>query len=400
MAAAVQACTTSRLFAPRLPLAQQRAQPSASSIPLPQAAFHGRERCSADSAAPCSSRRPEKLRGDFLGSRPVCLAEGRQAPRQRSGVVCSGEPVGTSAVAELPGSRIWMSDVVARPKRNYFLDRQWTSKDLVYAGFMLFMHGACLLAPFTFSWNAFAVFAGLYFITGCLGITLSFHRNLSHKSFKLPKPLEYLFAYCGIQAVQGDPIEWVSSHRYHHIHCDTENDPHTPKEGFWHSHMGWLLDDEATQDRVGKRTNVADMENDAFYKFIQKTYPLHPLAAAVALFALGGLPYLVWGMAVRVVWVYHITWFVNSASHVWGSQSWNTGDLSRNNWWVALLAFGEGWHNNHHAFEYSARHGLEWWQFDPTWYIILAMEKLGLATKVKLPRADHMARLAPAQPAA
>jgi stearoyl-CoA desaturase (delta-9 desaturase) len=224
---------------------------------------------------------------------------------------------------------------------------------------MLFMHAACLLAPFTFSWDAFAVFAGLYFITGCLGITLSFHRNLSHKSFKLPKPLEYLFAYCGIQALQGDPIEWV-----------------------------------------GKRTNVADMENDPFYKFIQKTYPLHPLAAAVALFAWGGLPYLVWGMAVRVVWVYHITWFVNSASHVWGSQSWNTGDLSRNNWWVALLAFGEGWHNNHHAFEYSARHGLEWWQFDPTWYIILAMEKLGLASKVKLPRADHMARLAPTQPAA
>jgi fatty-acid desaturase len=102
-----------------------------------------------------------------------------------------------------------------------------------------------------------------------------------------------------------------------------------------------------------------------------------------------------WGMqAVRAVWVYHITWFVNSASHVWGTQVWNTGDLSRNNWWVALLAFGEGWHNNHHAFEYSARHGLEWWQLDPTWWVVRGLEVVGLATKVKLPRQEHMERLA------
>lgn len=295
---------------------------------------------------------------------------------------------------ENPPSRIWLSDVVVRKRRNYFKNRQWTTKDLTYAGFMAFMHGLCLFAPATFSWNASGVFVGLYVITGMLGITLSYHRNLSHKSFKVPKWLEYTFAYCGVQAVQGDPTEWVSAHRYHHQHCDTENDPHSPYEGFWHSHMGWLLDDSKTQERVGARNNVGDMEKDPFYNFISKTYPIHPAMLAVALYALGGFPYIVWGMAVRTVWVYHITWFVNSASHVWGSQSWNTGDLSRNNWWVALLAFGEGWHNNHHAFEYSARHGLEWWQLDPTWWVIRGMEAVGLATKVKLPRKDHMEKLA------
>eukprot|EP00271_Cylindrocystis_brebissonii_P014370 TRINITY_DN35709_c0_g1_i1.p1 TRINITY_DN35709_c0_g1~~TRINITY_DN35709_c0_g1_i1.p1 ORF type:complete len:140 (+),score=22.24 TRINITY_DN35709_c0_g1_i1:66-422(+) len=115
---------------------------------------------------------------------------------------------------------------------------------------------------------------------------------------------------------------------------------------------------------------------------------------AAALYALGGVPFVVWGLAVRVVWVYHITWAVNSAAHVWGPQSWNTGDLSRNNWWVALLAFGEGWHNNHHAFEYSARHGLEWWQLDPTWYTVKLLEMAGLATKVRYPTKEHMSKLA------
>jgi fatty-acid desaturase len=141
-------------------------------------------------------------------------------------------------------------------------------------------------------------------------------------------------------------------------------------------------------------TNVGDMEKDDFYQFLHKTYIIHPVLLSLALYALGGAPYLVWGMAVRLVWVYHVTWFVNSASHVWGTQPWNTGDLSKNNWWVAMVAYGEGWHNNHHAFEYSARHGLKWWQLDPTWWTILGLGAIGLATKIKLPRPEHMKRLA------
>ncbi|EOY25831.1 Fatty acid desaturase 5 [Theobroma cacao] len=169
------------------------------------------------------------------------------------------------------------------------------------------------------------------------------------------------------KSLAGNPIDWVSTHRYHHQFCDSDRDPHSPIEGFWFSHMSWLFDTDTVVERCGEPTNVGDLRQQPFYKFLQGTYILHPIALGVLLYALGGFPFLVWGMGVRIVWVYHITWLVNSACHVWGKQAWNTGDLSRNNWWVALLAFGEGWHNNHHAFEYSARHGLEWWQLDMTW---------------------------------
>jgi stearoyl-CoA desaturase (delta-9 desaturase) len=188
---------------------------------------------------------------------------------------------------------------------------------------------------------------------------------------------------------------------YHHLHTDTPLDPHSPYEGFWWSHMGWLLDNRATVERVYDRKNAADMEAQPFYRWIRDTYGWHVVAQFAALYALGGLGAVVWGGALRMVWVYHITWFVNSASHVWGYQDYATGDQSRNNWWVALLAFGEGWHNVHHAFEYSARHGLDhWWQVDMTWYVIVLLQKLGLATNVKLPTEKQKARLRIAKPAA
>lgn len=294
----------------------------------------------------------------------------------------------------VPVSRVAFSDVLASPKRGAFANRTWSGTDYGIAAFMLLIHAGCLLAPATFSWSALLCFCVTYFITGCLGITYSYHRQLSHKAFVTPKALEYAAAYCGALAVQGDPIEWVSSHRYHHVHCDTPKDPHTPYEGFWWSHMGWLLDNDATLARVSNRSNAADMAGQPFYRFLATTYAWHVAASAAVLYALGGLPFLVWGFCLRTVWVYHITWFVNSAAHVWGAQPFKTGDLSRNNWWVAVLAFGEGWHNNHHAFEFSARHGLEWWQLDVTWYVIRALQALGLATKVKLPSEAQKARLA------
>ncbi|XP_042049410.1 palmitoyl-monogalactosyldiacylglycerol delta-7 desaturase, chloroplastic-like [Salvia splendens] len=281
--------------------------------------------------------------------------------------------------------RILLSDVVVKRKRNVFWGRKWNSLDIGIVSVVAAMHLLCVLAPSTFNWGALGVAVALYVITGLLGITLSFHRNLSHRSFKLPKWLEYFFAYCGSLALQGNPIEWVSTHRFHHQFCDSEKDPHSPIEGFWFSHMSWFFDSENITQRCGEPTNVGDLEKQPFYKFLQNTYIFHHVALGALLYAMGGLPFIVWGMGVRTVWVYHITWLVNSACHVWGKQVWNTGDLSRNNWWVAVLAFGEGWHNNHHAFEYSARHGLEWWQIDMTWYAIRALEALGLATDVKLP---------------
>jgi len=289
---------------------------------------------------------------------------------------------------QMPGS-----DVNITRLRAYWT-RPWLKKDVLYAIFIGGLHAACLLAPFTFSWDALAVSFGLYVVTGMLGITLSYHRNLSHRSFKLPKWLEYTFAYCGAQAVQGDPIEWVSAHRYHHQFCDTPKDPHTPREGFWHSHTGWLLDSKITDERAGMRKNCRDMTDQPFYRWLEKTYIWHIAASAVALYLWGGLPYVVWGLAVRTVWVYHVTWAVNSICHVWGNQQFNAGDVSKNNWLIGILAFGEGWHNNHHAFEFSARHGLSWWQFDPTWYTVKALELLGLAKNVQLPSDAQKAKLA------
>ncbi|KAK6915059.1 Fatty acid desaturase domain [Dillenia turbinata] len=305
-----------------------------------------------------------------------------------------GEGVESGEQNELHFGKIRFSDVAVKRKRRVFWGRKWNALDIGTAGVVGLMHVLCLFAPFYFTWSAFWIAVGLYVVTGLLGITLCFHRQLSHRSFKLPKWLEYLFAYCGVQALQGNPIDWVSTHRYHHQFCDSERDPHSPSEGFWFSHMNWLFDTNAVVQRCGEPNNVADLRKQSFYAFIEKTYIVHPIALAALLYAGGGFPYIAWGMGVRTVWVYHITWLVNSACHVWGTQPWNTGDLSRNNWWVSLFAFGEGWHNNHHAFEFSARHGLEWWEVDMTWYVVRLLQAVGLATDVKVPSESQKQRMA------
>ncbi|PRQ52695.1 putative acyl-CoA desaturase [Rosa chinensis] len=265
-----------------------------------------------------------------------------------------------------------------------------TTKFLVLA-----THCLALLGPFYFNWSAFCLAVALYFVTG-VGITLSFHRNLAHRSFKLPRWLEYSFAYCAVLSLQGSPIEWVSTHRIHHQFTDTWDDPHSPIKGFWYSHIGWLVDYHSrfgTPDTLEFK-NVGDLKKQWYYRFIHCTYPYHSVALGILLYAGGGLPFLVWGMGVRTVFLLHITFSINSICHIWGKQVWNTGDLSRNNWLLGLLAHGEGWHNNHHAFEYSARQGLEWWEIDTTWYVISFLEAIGLATDVKLPNEAHKKRKA------
>ncbi|KAM7254205.1 hypothetical protein ACFE04_031887 [Oxalis oulophora] len=284
--------------------------------------------------------------------------------------------------------KILLSDVVViKSCRNVFSGtRKWNSSDIEIGSVILGMHLICLFAPFYFTWTAFWVAFILYVVTGLLGITLSFHRNLSHKSFKLPKWLEYTFAYCGVHALQGHPIKWVSTHRYHHQFVDSERDPHSPIQGFWFSHIGWMFDTNSVIQNCGKLNNVIDLQEQPFYRFIDTTYILHPIGLLLGEFrSLFGE----W-----IVWLYHVTWLVNSACHVWGNQAWKTGDLSRNNWWVALLAFGEGWHNNHHAFAFSARHGLEWWQLDTTWCVLRFLQIIGLATHLKVPTEVHMQRMA------
>ncbi len=248
--------------------------------------------------------------------------------------------------------------------------------------------------PGTFSWPAVAVCVALYYMTGAFGITLNFHRVLTHRSLKLWKPLEYATALLGTLALQGGPIEWVSTHRKHHAHTDADGDPHDVHRGLGWAHVEWLYrrnDARLTADEQLRL--AADLAADPFYVFLEKYNRWLQVALCVALFAIGGWPFLIWGGFVRVVATYHITWLVNSAAHHVGYRTYKTGDLSTNNWWVAFLAWGEGWHNNHHAFPFSARHGLRWFEIDMTWVTIRILAALKLAQDIKLPTPAMIQRL-------
>jgi stearoyl-CoA desaturase (delta-9 desaturase) len=250
--------------------------------------------------------------------------------------------------------------------------------------YMAVIHLAALLAllPANFSWGAIGVAFLLYLITGGIGVTLGFHRLVSHRSFQTPKWLEYFLVLCGTLACQGSPIEWIGLHRIHHKYSDTTPDPHNSNRGFWWSHMGWMLYKIPANDDIPRYTQ--DIKDDPFYKFCHNNLILIQVALGLLLYAFGGWPYVIWGIFVRLVVVFHCTWFVNSATHKFGYQRYESHDNSKNCWWVALLTFGEGWHNNHHAYQYSARHGLTWWEIDATWMAIRLLQWLGLATEVKL----------------
>ena len=258
--------------------------------------------------------------------------------------------------------------------------------------FMVFLHAGALFAflPSNFSWSAVGVALFLHWVTGGIGITLGYHRLVSHRSFEAPKWLEYFLIFCGTIACQGGPIDWIGLHRIHHQHSDQTLDPHDSTKGFWWSHLGWMLFENPADAEVPRYTK--DIQNDPVYLFFQNYFILLQIALGFLLYALGGWPFVVWGIFVRVVVVFHCTWFVNSATHQFGYQTYESGDSSRNCWWVAVLTYGEGWHNNHHAFQYSARHGLQWWEIDLTWMTISLLQALGLAQKVKLPPANAEAQ--------
>ncbi|NEU75488.1 acyl-CoA desaturase [Hassallia byssoidea VB512170] len=250
--------------------------------------------------------------------------------------------------------------------------------------FFLALHIGALFAllPSNFSWKAVGVALFLYWVTGGLGVTLGFHRLVTHRSFQTPKWLEYFLVFCGTLACQGGPIEWIGTHRIHHLHSDQTADPHDSNKGFWWSHMGWLIYHSPAHAEAHRFTK--DLNDDPVYQFLQKYFILIQFGLGGLLLLIGGWSFVVWGIFVRIVWVYHCTWLVNSATHKFGYRTHDSGDRSTNCWWVAVLVFGEGWHNNHHAYQYSARHGLEWWEIDLTWMTIQLLQALGLATNVKL----------------
>ena len=250
--------------------------------------------------------------------------------------------------------------------------------------YMVGLHLLALLAlfPGNFTWSALGVALFLHWLTAAIGITLGFHRLASHRSFEVPKWLEYFLIFCGTLACQGAPQDWIGLHRMHHKFSDTEPDPHDSNQGFWWSHVGWMMYKIPANAEIPRYTQ--DIADDPFYQFCNKGMVPIQVALGLLLYFLGGWPFVIWGVFVRLVVVFHCTWFVNSATHKFGYQSHESKDNSRNCWWVALVTYGEGWHNNHHAFQYSARHGLQWWEIDITWMTIRFLQLVGLAKNVKL----------------
>jgi len=242
------------------------------------------------------------------------------------------------------------------------------------------------------------VMLALYFLSINVGIGMCYHRLLTHRGYQVPKWLEYVMSVCATLALEGGPMFWVSTHRVHHQNSDHDGDPHTPREGGWWAHTGWLLFGNSLHAQSDFLHRYSpDLGRDRFHVWLSKYHWIPLTASGVVLFAVGWLVggltgaigWLLWGAFLRVTLGLHATWLVNSATHMWGSRRFETKDDSRNNWWVALVSGGEGWHNNHHAHPVSARHGQTWYEVDPNYYGIWLLSKLGLAKKIKLAKYDR-----------
>jgi stearoyl-CoA desaturase (delta-9 desaturase) len=210
------------------------------------------------------------------------------------------------------------------------------------------------------------------------GVTVGFHRMLTHRSFRPHPIVKFVLLVLGSMSFEGAPLQWAATHTKHHALSDREGDPHSPVEGFFHAHVGWIFAETEADPKLYCRNLV----NDPIVVFVSRTWLVWALLGLVIPFAIGGWSGLLWGGLVRIFLGHHVTWSVNSICHTFGKRPFTTPDQSRNEWVVGLLAFGEGWHNNHHAFPRSAFHGLRWWQFDLSGYLIWMLERLGLAHDV------------------
>ncbi len=266
---------------------------------------------------------------------------------------------------------------------------------------MTIFHIGAIAALFFFSWTNLAVAMVMYFFAINVGIGMAYHRLLTHRGYKTPKWIEYFLTICGTMALEGGPIFWVATHRVHHQNSDHEGDPHTPHDGTWWAHAGWIISGRSLHSETALLGRYApDLTRDPVHVWLSKYHWLPLTIAGFLQLALGAalaspghrlvgaIAMVLWGTFLRVTLGLHATWLVNSATHLWGKRRFETRDDSRNNWWVALLTGGEGWHNNHHAHPVSARHGLAWYEFDINYYGIWLLEKIGLAKKVQIAKFD------------
>ena len=238
-------------------------------------------------------------------------------------------------------------------------------------------------------WGDLGLMVGLY-VPISMGITIGFHRYLTHRGFKTATPIKLLLLVLGSMALEGPALVWAANHRKHHALSDQTGDPHSPQDGFVHAHIGWLFTGMDADARVYAR----DLVDDRLVRVVSQLFPLWALLSLAIPFAIGGWHGLIWGGAVRIFLTHHVTWSVNSVCHTFGSRPFGTKDRSRNQWLIGLLALGEGWHNNHHAFPRSALHGLRWWQLDLSGLTIRLLERIRLVSAVqRVGAAELRARL-------
>jgi fatty-acid desaturase len=253
------------------------------------------------------------------------------------------------------------------------------------AGLVLIFHSLAIWALFEFSWMNLLAFGVTFWLAGSLGIGVGFHRLMTHRGFKTPRWLERTLAVLGMLALQGSPIAWVTTHRIHHKFTETDKDPHSPRNGTLWAHMGWIfVGTSQWHSQATIKRYVPDLLKDKFIVRVSSLYWMVAVVAGVILFALGGWTMVLWGIFLRTTINWHTTWLVNSATHMWGSRRFDVADDSTNNAIIALLTFGEGWHNNHHAHPTAARHGLTWYEIDFNWMAIKVMEKCGWISNIRL----------------
>jgi stearoyl-CoA desaturase (Delta-9 desaturase) len=274
---------------------------------------------------------------------------------------------------------------------------RWLNLAGVLLPFLGFVVAVVLLWNTLVDWSDLAVMLIMYVISG-YGVTLGFHRLLTHRSFQTFKPVEYTLAILGSLAVQGPVISWVADHRKHHAHTDRDGDPHSPHghggglrgaiAGLWYAHMGWLFHASGTSEHA---RYARDLHEDRGMRVIHRTFALWVTVGILLPAALGYLfePTLagaakaaLWGGPVRIFALHHVTWSINSVCHFFGTRRFAVDDHSTNVFWLSLLSFGESWHHNHHTFPRSARHGLRWWEVDPTGWLIRGLRRAHLAWNV------------------
>jgi len=336
-------------------------------------------------AAPTTkpNRQKKQRSGNNPNSRPPHSRE--LAPQQH-------EPDGLPPTSKIPSQKPSDPTIPPHATVDYDPHKPWQQgTDWFVVGWIGIVHLGALAAPFVFTWQALVYTIVTIWITASWGICMGYHRLLTHNSFQTYRPVRWALALLGSLTGEGSALTWVANHRMHHQYSDKDGDPHSPRDGGLWSHMVWFM---PNQGKIWKTTlyehYIPDLYKDPVMRFLDKTFLLWHWVVGMATLLIAAAiwdwytawSFVVWGVFVRMVYSMHITWFVNSATHKWGYRNYQTTDDSTNLWWVGLAAFGEGWHNNHHAYQRMAKHGHKWWEIDMTYWAILTMEKLGLAWNV------------------